>query len=368
MKIIIDKDIPFIEGVFEPFAEVIYSKGAEIDNKMVLNADALIIRTRTKCNEQLLKGSSIKIIASATIGKDHVDLEYCKNNNIKFVNAAGCNAMGVMQYVFTALYGCNSQNKSKNSIDLNSLYKPVKERVKLGVIGVGNVGSKVAAMGEYLGFEVLRNDPIKEREQTLAFNRGELHYTEIKDYYSLEYLLENSDIITLHVYLDSVTNKMANSEFFSKLKEGAIFINSSRGEVVDEQALISNINKLAYTIIDVWNNEPNISQELLNLASIATPHMAGYSFEGKINGTQMVIRDIAQHFNIKELYNYSVPDISPNLNSLNLQNLEEEQIAQKLLEIFPIFEESEKLKSNPDKFEQLRNNYNYRREFYVNRK
>ncbi len=365
MKIVIDKDIPFIKGVFEPYAEVVYSKGAEIDNNMVLDADALIIRTRTKCNEQLLKGSSVKIIASATIGKDHVDIEYCNQNNIKFVNAAGCNAMGVMQYVFTALYGCAVQNSS--IINLNSHYKPVNDRVKLGVIGVGNVGSKVAQMGEYLGFDVLRNDPIKEREQTLAFNRGELHYTEIKDYYSLDYLLENSDIITIHVYLDSVTNKMANSQFISKIKEGAVFLNTSRGEVVDEQALLENINKFSCTIIDVWNNEPNISSELLNSAVITTPHIAGYSLEGKINGTQMVIRDVAQFFNIEELKNYLIPQILPNTNRLNLQNLEQEQIAKQLLEIFPIFEDSKRLKDGPENFEQLRNNYNYRREFYVNR-
>ena len=179
MKIIIDSDIPFIEGVFEEYFSVFYKKGIDINSSDVKDADALVVRTRTKCNAQLLEGSNVKIIATATIGLDHIDLDYCKNNNIKVVSSAGCNAGGVLQYVYTALYYL-AQEKG---FALPAFENDVK--LTMGVIGVGNVGSKIADFGEYLGFNVLRNDPIKEKEQTLAFNNGQISLNEFKDYYSL---------------------------------------------------------------------------------------------------------------------------------------------------------------------------------------
>lgn len=358
MKVIIDKDIPFIEGVFEPFAEVVYQKGGAIDPQMVKSADALIIRTRTICNKELLEGSSVKIIASATIGKDHVDLDYCAANGITFINAAGCNAAGVMQYVFTALYGV----AQKKGIEL-PLSKG-KKRV-MGVIGVGNVGSKVAELGEYLGFDVLRNDPIKEREQTMAFNNGDLQLKDFKDYYSLEYLLEHSDIITVHVYLDETTRGMVDESFLKQMKEGGVFINSSRGEVVNEQALLLVKDKLKAIVLDVWNHEPAIDCNLLAVCDIATAHIAGYSYEGKLNGTQMVVRGVANFFDIKELTDFVILPDTPNPNHISLNGLPKEKIYEILNHIFPIFEESAALKNHPADFEKIRSNYKYRREFYV---
>ena len=353
MKIVIDKNIPFIKGVFEPFAEVVYLKGDEFSNVLIKDADALIIRTRTKCNKELLYDTNVKFIATATIGTDHIDLNYCKHSGIIVENAAGCNAGGVMQYVFTALYAL----AEKKNLEIPSV---------LGIIGVGNVGSKVAELGELLGFEVLRCDPLKEREQTLAFNRGELKLEEFKDYYSLDYLLENSDIITMHTWLDDTTKNMANKEFFKKIKDGAIFINASRGEVVEDEALLENIARFNGVIIDVWNNEPDINQELLKKCDIATPHIAGYSYEGKLNGTSMSVVAVAKFFHIKELEQFSAVPESPNNNYLCLDSTNIRDINKQLVEFFPIFEDDSALKENPQSFEYLRSNYKYRREFYVN--
>lgn len=364
MKIIVDKDIPFISGVFEPYAEVVYLPGNGITKDEAADADALVVRTRTKCNAGLLEGSSVKFIATATIGMDHIDLDYCKNSGIGVANAAGCNAGGVMQYVFTSLYALSCK-KGIFLPDSFSNIKPDGNKPVLGVIGVGNVGSKVANMGEYLGFEVLRCDPAKEREQTLAFNNGYMQLKDFKDYYSLDYLLENSDIVTLHVNLHEGSMGMADDSFFKNMKDGAIFINSSRGEVVQEGALIGNSDKLQGIIIDVWGGEPQINLDLLEKADISTPHIAGYSYEGKVNGTTMAVKAVAAHFGIEELKNFSIVPAVKNHNFFRKEGKTKEEISEYLSNIFPIFEHCADLKENPQDFEQLRSNFKYRREFYV---
>lgn len=348
MRIVIDSDIPFIQGVFEPFAEVVYKKGGEIDRATVQGADALIIRTRTQCNRELLEGSTVKMIASATIGQDHADLAYCREKGIVFTNAAGCNAGGVMQYVFTALYAL-AQKKGMELPRYNH------RKQVLGVIGVGNVGSKVAGLGEYLGFEVLRNDPPKEREQTDG----------LTDYYSLEYLLEQADVVSVHVYLDDKTRNMINDEFLARMKPGALLINTSRGEVADEEAILRHRSRLGGVILDVWDHEPGINRELLACTDIATPHIAGYSYEGKLNGTQMVVRSVAGFFNLEPLKSFVIQPETVNLNHLDLKNWIQPKICEVLNNIFPIFEEDGKLRNSPSDFEKIRSAYQYRREFYV---
>ena len=289
MKIVVDKDIPFIKGVFETFADVLYLSGKDFAPSNVMDADALVIRTRTKCNAALLDGSAVNFIATATIGMDHIDLDYCASAGIAVANAAGCNAGGVMQYVFTSLYAIACQKGILLPDGISS--SPSGNKLTLGVIGVGNVGSRVANMGEYMGFEVLRCDPAKERAQTLAFNNGYMKLNEFKDYYSLDYVLENSDIITMHTDLNPTSRGLAGEEFFSKMKDGAVFINSSRGEVVQDEALKKFTGKLSGLILDVWDGEPELDLELLSAADIATPHIAGYSYQGKQNGTASAVPD-----------------------------------------------------------------------------
>ena len=342
MKVVCDKDVPFLKGVLEPYGEVVYKKGTEITSDDVRDADALILRTRTRCNAELLEGSSVKLIATATIGTDHVDFDYCNNHGIMVQNAAGCNAGGVMQYVFSALYGVAARKGIK--IDGGTL----------GIVGVGNVGKKVEKMAEYLGFNVLRCDP----------PRAEAEGPE--GFCSLEHLLANSQIVTMHVPLDDTTRKMADETFFALMQPGSIFINASRGEVVDEAALKLAMPKLGATVIDTWNNEPNVDVELVDMVDIATPHIAGYSYQGKQMGTAMAVRAVARHFGIEELYDFfpeDEPDHEPVL--LDLKGKNHGQIAAVFQYNYPIFTDDFRFRMDPTRFEKFRSEYQYRREVYV---
>ena len=443
-----------MKGIFENECEVEYYPGSEITPQRVKDADALIVRTRTKCNAQLLEGSKVKVIASATIGTDHIDRAWCQSHNIALFNAPGCNSGGVLQYFLTALFKCLSTRElwqkflnsapdatgaessaaggaaagegaataggaagaadgaaagSVAGVDGTAAGAAESAPFTVGVIGVGNVGSKVAAACESLGFEVLRNDPPKERQQTLAYNSGYLRIVDFKDYYSLDYLLENSDVVTLHVPLDETTRGMADANFFARMKPGAIFINSSRGEVVDEAALLANIHKLAAVVLDVWVGEPNINKELLQSAFIATPHIAGYSAEGKIKGTQMAVEAIRRYMRDNGLTastaascthsagaalaadatsaaaagatpaatapataagatsaaagTCTIPEEQPIPVDFRGKSIDE--ISQMLERIFPIQELSDALKANPHTFEEMRNNYHYRHELEI---
>ncbi len=343
MKIVADKHIPFLEGVFEPYAEVVYIDGREINHDDIIDADALIIRTRTKCNASLLDGTKVNMIATATIGTDHIDLDYCREHNIEVYNAEGCNAGGVMQYVFSALYGI----AARKSIKLDD--------ATLGIIGVGHVGSKVEAMARHLGFNVLLCDPPR------AAAEGE------DGFCSLEYLLTHSQVVTLHVPLDEVTRKMANEEFFMLMPPGAIFINASRGEVVDDEALIHAIPKLGAVVIDTWNNEPNVNADLVEMVDIATPHIAGYSYQGKQNGTASAVQSVAKHFGINELLGYypqaDIPDHGP--LRLDLQDKTHGERAAVFQYNYPIFTDDFRFRMDPSAFEKLRSEYQYRREIYI---
>ncbi len=343
MKIVADKHIPFLEGVFEPYAEVVYIDGRQINHDDVVDADALIIRTRTKCNADLLDGTKVQLISTATIGTDHIDLDYCARHGIEVHNAEGCNAGGVMQYVFSALYGVAARKNIK------------LDGANFGIIGVGHVGSKVEHMARYLGFNVLRCDPPR------AVAEGE------EGFCSLEYLLANSQIVTMHTPLDDTTRGMADEEFFMLMQPGAIFINASRGEVMNEDALKAAYPKLGAAIIDTWNNEPDVDEDLIELVDVATPHIAGYSFQGKQNGTASAVQSVAHHFGIEELYDYypenDIPDHEPKL--LDLKDKKQGEIAAVFQYNYPIFTDDFRFRMEPGNFEKMRSNYQYRREFYV---
>lgn len=343
MKIVADKHIPFLEGVFEPYAEVVYIDGRQINHGDIVDADALIIRTRTKCNAALLDGTKVSMIATATIGMDHIDLDYCKEHNIEVHNAEGCNAGGVMQYVFSALYGV----AARKGIKLDD--------ATFGIIGVGHVGKKVEAMARHLGFNVLLCDPPR------AAAEGEDAFC------SLEHLLANSQIVTMHVPLDDTTRKMANHDFFMLMPPGAIFLNASRGEVVDDKALIEAIPKLGAVVIDTWNNEPNVNQELVEMVDIATPHIAGYSYQGKQNGTASAVQHVARHFGIDALYDYypeaDIPDHDP--VHLDLKDKSHGERAAVFQYNYPVFTDDFRFRMDPSAFEKLRSEYQYRREIYI---
>lgn len=343
LKIVADKAIPFLEGVFDPYADMTYLPGDKIGPDDVRDADVLMVRTRTKCNADLLEGSKVKFIATATIGTDHIDFPYCDSKGIVVRNAPGCNAGGVMEYVFSALYGL----ASRKSISLQG--------DTIGIIGVGHVGSLIERMGRALGFKILKCDPPRaEAEGSFGFC-------------DLEYLLQNSQIVTLHVPLDETTRGMANSEFFSLMQPGAFFINAARGEVVCDDALKAAIPKLGPVIIDTWNHEPDIDLDLMDKVAIATPHIAGYSYQGKQNGTAAAVRAVAHYFGITELYEFFPKTDLPENEAvkLDLKDLNQGEIASVLQYNYPIFTDDFMLRLNPENFDKLRSEYNYRREVYI---
>lgn len=343
LKIVADKAIPFLEGVFDPYADMTFLPGDKIGPEDVRDADVLMVRTRTKCNADLLEGSKVKFIATATIGTDHIDFPYCDSKGIVVRNAPGCNAGGVMEYVFSALYGL----ASRKSISLQG--------DTIGIIGVGHVGSLIERMGRALGFKILKCDPPRaEAEGSFGFC-------------DLEYLLQNSQIVTLHVPLDETTRGMANSEFFSLMQPGAFFINAARGEVVCDDALKAAIPKLGPVIIDTWNHEPDIDLDLMDKVAIATPHIAGYSYQGKQNGTAAAVRAVAHYFGITELYEFFPKTDLPENEAvkLDLKGLNQGEIASVLQYNYPIFTDDFMLRLNPENFDKLRSEYNYRREVYI---
>ena len=343
LKIVADSNIPFLKGVFEPYADMVYIDGLNIGRQDVRDADALIIRTRTRCNESLLGDSRISMIATATIGTDHIDFGFCDSRGIEVHNSQGCNAGGVMQYAFSALYG----TASRKSIKLDH---PV-----MGIIGVGNVGKKIEHLARYLGFDVLRCDPPR------AAKEGP------EGFCSLEYLLMNSTIVTLHTPLDETTRRMADSDFFSLMRPGSFFINAARGEIVDEAALMEAIPKLGPVIIDTWNHEPDINTALMDMVDIATPHIAGYSYQGKLNGTASAVQAVARHFGIEELY-YFYPEYDEKEHApvhLDLKGKNQGEITSVFQYNYPIFTDDFMFRMAPENFERLRSEYHYRREICI---
>lgn len=343
IKIVADSAIPFLEGVMEPYADVVYIPGNKICHEDIKDADALMIRTRTHCNAELLEGTSVKFIATATIGTDHIDFPYCDSHGIVVRNAPGCNAGGVMEYVFSALYGL----ASRKAINL--------EGDTIGIIGVGHVGSLIERMALALGYRVLKCDPPR------AAAEGPFGFCD------LEYLLKNSQIVTMHTPLDETTRGMADAHFFDLMQPGAFFINASRGEVVCDDALKAAIPKLGPVIIDTWNNEPNIDKELMDMVDIATPHIAGYSYQGKQNGTAAAVRAVAHYFGFPELFEFYPKAEFPENEAvkLDLKGLRQGEIAAVFQYNYPIFTDDFMFRLEPENFEKLRSEYKYRREVFI---
>jgi len=348
LKIVADDKIPFLRGALEQYGEVIYLPGREITRDVIADADAMLIRTRTKCNEQLLRGTKVRFIGTATIGFDHIDTLYCEMNNIRWTNAPGCNSSSVQQYIAAAM------------LTVASEYGFTLKEKTLGIIGVGNVGSKVAKLAEIMGMKVVLNDPPRAmREGAGAF-------------VNFDRLLMEADIITVHVPLtmegEDQTFHLFDSCTFSKMKNSAIFINTSRGEVVDNDAIshVLESSGLRGAVIDVWEDEPYIDKELLSKVFLATPHIAGYSADGKANGAAMVVNALMSFFSlpVKSWYPENVPEppeseIFINGTARNDQDIIEEVV----LHTYQIREDDRKFRLSPSGFEKQRGDYPLRREF-----
>ena len=348
MKIVADDKIPFLRGVFEPFAEVVYLKGAAISSADVADADALIVRTRTKCGAELLRGSRVRFVATATIGYDHINAAELAALGIIWRSAPGCNAASVAQYLAAVLTGFGVLLAGKT----------------LGVIGVGNVGKLAVKVGEALGMRVLENDPPRAEAE------GEAGFV------SLARIAAEADFVTLHVPKIAggryPTVKLLDEKFFAAAKDGVCLVNAARGEAVDGAALKAAIGsgKVAHAAVDVWENEPDIDLELLKLCDFGTPHIAGYSTDGKANGTTAAVRAVAEFFGIAELKSFrAVPP--PPANAVGIvadgHAPVEREIHRIVCHTFDLHRADGDLKRDPAGFERQRGNAPLRREPFAYR-
>lgn len=349
MKIIADKNIPYLKGIAEQFGEVTYLDGATFTHDNIKDADTLIVRTVTRFDEKNLKGTNIKLICTATIGYDHIDTEYCDSHGIAWRNAPGCNSGSVMQYIVSSLIVMSR----KKGFDL-------KDKT-IGIVGVGNVGKKVAKACEILGMKVLLNDPPRQRvEEDDAF-------------VDLQTIMNEADIITFHTPLikEGVdkTFHLADEEFFHSLKRQPIIINSARGGIVDTVAIKKAMmgNLISGAIIDCWENEPQIDLEYMDMADIATPHIAGYSADGKANATRMSLESVANFYGMDKTPVLAVkaPDPYSPVIDLNEFVNSDNRVYDAILKTYNPLEDYARLKANSDTFKQLRNNYPLRREYFA---
>ena len=336
MKVIVDDKIPYIrEALAQVADEVVYLPGASFTREAVADADALIVRTRTRCNRDLLAGSRVKFIATATIGFDHIDTTYCKEAGIQWTNCPGCNAGSVEQYVHSVLLLL----KREKGLSLKD--------ATLGIVGVGHVGSRVARMAKELGMRVLLNDPPRA-------DRGE------EGFVGLDVLAKECDVLTFHtpLYKEGIyrTYHLVNNELLFSLKRKPYLINSSRGEVVDTASLLAALSagKVKDAIIDTWENEPEINKDLLKVAYLATPHIAGYSADGKANASRMSLEALCKFFHIDASFEI----VPPALPCMDIPDDEDEAFLQR----YNPTRDSEWLKNAPEKFEWFRGHYPLRRE------
>lgn len=338
MKVIVDNKIPYIKESIERLAEeVVFLPGNRFTKEAVRDADALIIRTRTHCNRELLENSRVRFIATATIGYDHIDTEYCKEAGITWTNAPGCNAASVAQYIHSALLLL----QKKKGLNLN--------KARIGIIGVGNVGKRVKEVAESLGMEVLLNDPPRqEREGGEGFT-------------DLITIAQECDVITFHTPLNREgkyrTYHLADDAFFSSLSRKPFIINTSRGEVIKTQALLNALEQeqIADAVIDVWEHEPDIDLTLLYKVFLGTPHIAGYSADGKANATRMSLEAFCDFFHLPKEFRMEPPQ--PEQPLIEASTEEDAYLC-----MYNPERDSEALKSNPSLFESLRGNYPLRRE------
>jgi len=360
LKIIADENIPYVKEVFSHLGEVQCYPGRKMSREIVADAEILLVRSVTQVNEKLLQGTSVRFVGTATIGTDHVDEEYLQKRGIKFTSAAGSNSNSVAEYVSTAL------------LMLAEKYAWRLEDKTIGIIGVGNVGSKVAQKAQALGLKVLGNDPPLQRE-----GQGE-------GFVSLEEVLAEADIVTCHVPLtysgQDATYHMINQRVLEQMREGTAFFNTARGAVVDSKALKNTMQKKAIgpVVLDVWENEPNIDAEILEAADIGTPHIAGYSLDGKVNGTLMLHEALCEYLKKSDAVQIASLLPQPTVPAIILNpadGAEQKLLLQAFRSIYDITADDAALRKIIDLpenergryFDELRKNYPVRREAFNTR-
>lgn len=334
-KAIIESHIPHVPEALTRHFEIVRLTPDEITPESVSDADALIVRTRTRCDKELLEQSKVQFIATATIGTDHLDLDWLRSRGIATVSAPGCNAPAVAQYIFASLLrhpqlGGEVEGKS------------------IAVAGVGHVGTIVARWAEALGMNVRLVDPPRQR------SAGDLPFV------TLDEAVMDADVVTFHTPLTrsgaDATYHIGDKRLIDMLKPGAIVANAARGGIVDEAELLKAVEsgRLSAPIIDCWESEPRINPRLLESAFVATPHIAGYSAEGKLRATRTVIDALCRHFGTPTLQ-------FPELSDVTGAGADSPTPTEIVTSYNPLTD-TMRLRNNPSQFESLRNNYNYRHE------
>lgn len=353
MHIVADENMPFAAEAFSNLGEVRLAPGRSMSAETVRGADILAVRSVTRVDRELLDGSAVRFVGTATIGTDHVDREWLAGRGIGFAGAPGCNAVSVAEYVCASLFvlsrGLGFSLRGK----------------RLGIVGVGNVGSRVAARAEALGLTVVRNDP------PLAGKSGDPRYRPLEEIY-------DCDIVTLHVPLEKSgahpTHHLLDEAFLSRLKPGAIVLNTSRGAVADNAALEAALDsgRVAAAVLDVWEGEPEVRLPLLGKTAIATPHIAGYSFDGKVRGTAMIFEAACRHFGLDASWDPAGLLPSPHLERIPVRGADDEKaVGDAVLAAYPILEDDARMRLLMDMqpteraayFDRMRKQYWVRREF-----
>jgi erythronate-4-phosphate dehydrogenase len=356
MKIVADPNIPFVQETFGPLGEVVLVPGRKMDAAAVHDAELLLVRSVTPVNAGLLDGSAVKFVATATIGTDHVDEGYLAGHGIGFASAAGSNANSVAEYIVAAL------------LELAHRQGFRLRQKTLGIVGVGNVGKRVLRNAVALGLRVLACDPPRQRFESLP------------KFVKLDQVAAEADIITLHVPLirreqlaslrkyraEDVTQHLFDGPRFGTLAHRPILINSSRGAVVDNRALLAAFQwrKVTGAVLDVWEGEPSLLPGLLDRVDLGTPHIAGYSFDGKVNGTRMIYEAACRHFGVNPTWQPSLPVVPPQELTVSPADDDEDVLRRVVRQSYDITADDAALRKAPHEFDRLRAEYPVRREFH----
>lgn len=347
MKIVADENLALTDYFFADMGEIRHVAGRHLQHQDVQDAEVLLVRSVTKVNAALIDQTALKFVGSATIGTDHLDQAALAQQHIVWSNAAGCNAQAVAEYVVTAI------------LHLEPCLLEQSKPFCLGIVGLGNVGKRLAYLAKILGWQVLAHDPYvvdPEVEQV-----------------DLNVLLQQADAVSLHVPLtheqDHATYHLINAERLALMPSHSILINAARGAVVEEAALIEDIAHCGRRVVlDVFEHEPVISAELLQRLSLATPHIAGYSLEGKARGTQMIYDAYCKAFDLPHDKDFTsqLPDAEQYFKDQDIYSV----LKQRMNSIYNIAQDDAELRAclnqgvvDQAAFDRLRKQYPLRREW-----
>lgn len=356
MRTICSTNMPFVEEAFGTLGDATVREGRHISAEDVRDADLLAVRSTTRVNQALLEGSRVRFVGTATIGTDHLDIPYLEKAGITWCYAPGCNANSVSEYITAALL-CLAQRHS---------FKLAGRTI--GIVGIGNVGRRVVRKMEALGLRVLMNDPPRER----VGDGG--------PYVPIERILAECDIVTVHVPLTKEgqdrTRHMADAAFFARMKPGSIFLDAARGAVVDTDALIAALKSghIRHALLDTWEGEPTCRRDIMERVDLATPHIAGHSFEGKVMGTVQVYRTACHFLGVPATWSHEAlmpPPVVPVVNVEANGRPDEAVLWDVVRQVYDIEADDRRFRitavmDNTERahaFDRLRKDYPERREF-----